>query len=59
MDTIIPVYLPKMVQDDVDAEEYNLSVTMNEEQLNQNLNLLYRLYQNLQERMAAMAAKEG
>lgn len=55
MDTMIPVYLPKM-QENVDAEEYNLSVTMNEEQLNQNLNYLLRFCKRLQEKIAA---KEG
>lgn len=55
MDAMIPVYLPKM-QENADAEEYNLSVTMNEEQLNQNLNFLYRFCTRLQEQMAA---KEG
>lgn len=55
MDTMIPVYLPKM-QENADAEEYNLSVTMNEEQLNQNLNYLLRFCKRLQEQIAA---KEG
>lgn len=49
--SLTPIYLPKPMREGEDIETYEIGVTQNEENLNQNINYLYNRLLNLESRM--------
>lgn len=41
MQALFPVFLPKRATEDITLEDYNIDVTQNENNLNQNFSILY------------------
>ena len=49
--SLTPIYLPKPMREVEDIATYEIGVTQNEENLNQNINYLYNRLLNLESRM--------
>lgn len=49
--SLTPVYLPKPLREGEDLDTYEIGVTQNEENLNQNMNYLYNKLLSLEERV--------
>lgn len=55
MQALFPVYLSRLRKQETTTEDYDQAVAVNEENLNQNLSILYQEIESLQEQVAALS----
>ena len=49
--SLTPIYMPKPMREGEDLETYEIGISQNEENLNQNLNYLYNRILSLEEQL--------